>query len=564
MEPYSFDEFAIYFQVSVENYDYLCIISEASNYLINKLNLNRIECKDFIVIAAIMGVGVLGLPVTLSHSGLGPLIFDVSLSCISQIIAMHAFLNLLQKAQVICKRKDWHQLLKPLQEIASDTDEEKTTAFDEKEGTQGDENEKKEKLINSGRKFSHDSDPSQPVNMEEIDLEQPLTDDGKNLEENEDSSDEEVNLYMISKLFLLPGVREIFDLTTIAVLTSLLISYVLAGSQAYGQLIQANYVNIIPFFTWFWAAFVLFLWFMVQPFVTVLTFVKCIMLLVTHYFIVYFVYSIGGVINVMPMMYNRIQAKPVQIQRFILAIDAALITVAIVDILWSDAVLGVVPQTCHPSPEQVSATVSPFATIDEVQHFCNVSLARARRHGIISTVVLTKTLRQHYPQYDWLAWLTESFISISITVSYLTMGSALIHLVNGLFHRMYEKVDQYFINREKQQLLANPRFSFLTPRILIQKLVEAIVFTIVFLVSLTNPEAFIKILNFFSSFCFNIQTGFFLPLMIYAAEHHEILKTVHIPYPMSRMTYYLTYVAASFYMFSCIFDLAEIPLAGLK
>ncbi|RDD46478.1 hypothetical protein TrispH2_002083 [Trichoplax sp. H2] len=556
MEPYSFDEFAIYFQVY------------------------------FIVIAAIMGVGVLGLPVTLSHSGLGPLIFDVSLSCISQIIAMHAFLNLLQKAQVICKRKDWHQLLKPLQEIASDTDEEKTTAFDEKEGTQGDENEKKEKLINSGRKFSHDSDPSQPVNMEEIDLEQPLTDDGKNLEENEDSSDEEVNLYMISKLFLLPGVREIFDLTTIAVLTSLLISYVLAGSQAYGQLIQANYVNIIPFFTWFWAAFVLFLWFMVQPFVTVLTFVKCIMLLVTVFVtlvvgsklhivantnwdyvgspLLVSTVAFGGVINVMPMMYNRIQAKPVQIQRFILAIDAALITVAIVDILWSDAVLGVVPQTCHPSPEQVSATVSPFATIDGVQHFCNVSLARARRHGIISTVVLTKTLRQHYPQYDWLAWLTESFISISITVSYLTMGSALIHLVNGLFHRMYEKVDQYFINREKQQLLANPRFSFLTPRILIQKLVEAIVFTIVFLVSLTNPEAFIKILNFFSSFCFNIQTGFFLPLMIYAAEHHEILKTVHIPYPMSRMTYYLTYVAASFYMFSCIFDLAEIPLAGLK
>lgn len=35
-------------------------------------------------------------------------------------------------------------------------------------------------------------------------------------------------------------------------------------------------------------------------------------------------------------------------------------------------------------------------------------------------------------------------------------------LVNGSLHGIYERIDLFFTNREKQQLIAKPKFRFLT------------------------------------------------------------------------------------------------------
>ena len=48
-------------------------------------------------------------------------------------------------------------------------------------------------------------------------------------------------------------------------------------------------------------------------------------------------------------------------------------------------------------------------------------------------------MHQLYPQYNWIAVLIEMFITISITVSYLTVGAALHHTCNLVFYRITQE-----------------------------------------------------------------------------------------------------------------------------
>lgn len=119
-------------------------------------------------------------------------------------------------------------MLKPLENVDGNAeDEELTTAFDEKENEENHHLE--ETAVHLDRLIQTDDQTEDPTeddttpltNMKEINLEQlsPEQEEKKSVQNDHQSEEEEpVNLYMISKLFLLPGLREIFDLTTIAVL----------------------------------------------------------------------------------------------------------------------------------------------------------------------------------------------------------------------------------------------------------------------------------------------------------------------------------------------------------
>lgn len=53
---------------------------------------------------------------------------------------------------------------------------------------------------------------------------------------------------------------------------------------------------------------------------------------------------------------------------------------------------------------------------------------KVRKQRKFNVVFLFAQIMQHlYPQYSWIAILIEMFITISITVSYLTVGAALHH-----------------------------------------------------------------------------------------------------------------------------------------
>ncbi|MED6278831.1 hypothetical protein CHARACLAT_028031 [Characodon lateralis] len=57
---------------------------------------------------------------------------------------------------------------------------------------------------------------------------------------------------------------------------------------------------------------------------------------------------------------------------------------------------------------------------------------RSEKAGEIATIPLTKIIIERYRAYSWVAELIQVFIAISVTVSFLVMGSAMKHTIDGL------------------------------------------------------------------------------------------------------------------------------------
>ncbi|MEQ2296992.1 hypothetical protein AMECASPLE_030192, partial [Ameca splendens] len=55
----------------------------------------------FLTIATILGTGILGLPVTISHAGLVPFLISFLVGFFVQALLIYLFVELLQKCQVV-------------------------------------------------------------------------------------------------------------------------------------------------------------------------------------------------------------------------------------------------------------------------------------------------------------------------------------------------------------------------------------------------------------------------------------------------------------------------------
>ncbi|EDV25304.1 uncharacterized protein TRIADDRAFT_55223 [Trichoplax adhaerens] len=485
----------------------------------------------FVSIAAILGIGILGLPVTLSHSGMQPLILNLIISFF---------------AQFVCIEDDSTPL-------TSETNNTEALAIIE------------HKLAELKDLMVQDKD-------------------------QDETQDDEISLHTISKLFLPFGAYQLFDILVIATFLSILISFALAGGQAYSEITELPLPVMISIFVWSWAAVIIFLRKIVQPFVSVLTIVKCIALVVTDIDIVdqqvsvtFYVglkidlpihnnwsyvgssflmttVSLGGIILIMPMLFARIRFNTREVVLFNTAIISALGTVVILNLLWSYAVLGVVPQRCVDIQPTIMQPDNQNTTL---AGHCNISLAWAERNGKISTVPLTEILRQHYPKYDWIASLVEIFIVISITVSFLTLGSALRHTLCGTLDTIWN----YFKARMSEEAAAQVEDGVRTTTeknwLWITKiLVYILTFGIAFIVAMFNPKAFIAILSSVGSFFINLQAGLFIPMMIYKARRHASsnLKT---PCPMGKILYILHFLMAFYFLFAVVYDIVIVIIQSV-
>jgi hypothetical protein len=82
--------------------------------------------------------------------------------------------------------------------------------------------------------------------------------------------------------------------------------------------------------------------------------------------------------------------------------------------------------------------------------FASDFLYRAGNLGEISTVPLIDIIKNQYPQFLWIAFLIDIFIVLSITVSYITVGTATKH-VSILFFVLLFRTNK----TEKQKKNAN-------------------------------------------------------------------------------------------------------------
>ncbi|KAH9512328.1 hypothetical protein Btru_039185 [Bulinus truncatus] len=486
----------------------------------------------FVTIATILGTGILGLPVKLSHSGFYPFLISFIIDALAQSLLVHCFTDLLQRAVACQYQKRLGEESVPL-----------NTILEEDVSLESDEDDGQSNGAIMKGKMQH---------IREVPLVQPP------------------NLHLLGKLFLSCGLQQVFDLLIILQFIALLICYALAGSEAIAQLMNVSHIYVIPVFVWVLTSIILFALKLIQPVVSILTFVKGSLLLGTtvitmyvgvavaekinndyHYIGAPFLMgtvALGGVCNTMPYTFEKIPFRRKQ---------------ASFKMCW--AVLDIVPQTiasaCS-SSQQLAFAVYSNQSSGSKSVSCDgeLSLESAAFRGEISTIPLTKLLQRDHPHFTWVAILIEIFIVVSISVSYLTIGTALhhtgtfcLHFILFIYITVGGIVQSMTITRAGTTMSRAKSKKKLVQEWLIKTGLSLFAFVIIFLVAMFDPQGFVELLEKFVSFTMNTEVGIFIFLML-LFSHHGSYKNLDLPLPLSKCLYYIMYLLPLFFNFAVIYD----------
>ncbi|KAF5910063.1 uncharacterized protein DAT39_000315 [Clarias magur] len=121
-------------------------------------------------------------------------------------------------------------------------------------------------------------------------------------------------------------------------------------------------------------------------------------------------------------------------------------------------------------------------------------------------------INQRYTHFSWVAELIQIFITISITVSFLVMGSAMKHTIDGWVNRQWETNADSVLRIQTWTL---PQiFHTVSMRRVSSGFLSSLVFGIIFVVSMCDPKGFVIMLDKVVSFSLNTEVGLFIFLML--------------------------------------------------
>ncbi|XP_064186048.1 uncharacterized protein si:ch211-51h4.2 isoform X1 [Anguilla rostrata] len=489
-----------------------------------KLRVVYLQCY-FISVATILGTGILGLPVTVARAGLLPFLVSFLIGFFIQGLLIYLFVDLLQR----CRASQMESLKSAeteriqMQDVCSEepsvtqtegAEEEEEEEESEEPGLLGSDlirRSLKRWISSSQRMFSCYPrgyvctivTPFQDFIHHDRGLLQRGVAD-KTLEK-----EPEPNLHVLGLLFLSKRMSHAFNFILLFQFISIGISYALAGSEAYAELLQVSHTCAIPVFTWILSLGILLAQVVIQPITSLLTLLKGAMLIVTvsvtfavgsevHQqmtndfsqigkpFLMGTV-ALGGIVNVMPFLFSEISNNRTQILWFRRAVLAGLVTCAILNVLWCWAVLEIVPQMSVQKVLEDGVWNKSASLPAYTLTYSNISLEQSERAGEIATIPLTQIITQKYSRFSWVAQLIQTFIAISLTVSFLVMGSAMKHTIDGLVTAhwdlepegvsgSWEKSLPHFLQGCNTQRLARGFMSVLA-------------FGLIFLVAVCDPKA---------------------------------------------------------------------------
>eukprot|EP01138_Halocafeteria_seosinensis_P005393 gb/GECG01005513.1/.p1 GENE.gb/GECG01005513.1/~~gb/GECG01005513.1/.p1 ORF type:complete len:1012 (+),score=102.88 gb/GECG01005513.1/:1-3036(+) len=389
------------------------------------------------------------------------------------------------------------------------------------------------------------------------------------------------NLHSMGKMYLGVQLQRVFDAAVMLHFVSVLISYVLAGSQSYQEFIGIQFEIIILLFCIVYTFFIVVGERVIKPVISVVTTVKC-SLLILMIGIVGFVslqvnispwnkwskimepfllgtVALGGVVNILPVVYSNVPLRKSSISKFRFAVSAGVTTCWVLNIMWAFFVLKIVPQTVEEEGE--------------------VSLENSKRNGEISTAPVIDVIDQDYEKYHWVSNLVTSFIILSVSVSYLTLGTGMKHVLDGYVDQRFERLDEErreertngteiaetfngVNDRENvfaketnigrntaqkedadgnrlclrfcEQLMRLFRYLFMFLVTLLRKGCASLKapamkislytfwFGVILVIAISNPQGFLVVLEVFTSLALNVESGFFIGLMWYSARKRSL------------------------------------------
>jgi amino acid permease len=495
----------------------------------------------FVTIASVLGTGILGLPVKTANSGFYPFLLIFVIVLIMEEVIVIYFVELLQYTAAL-NDLGIHSL-QGLREAVADKD---------------------------GKTIGN-------LNIKS-DAYQSLPDEDN--EDNEMPPDKtkarKINLHSMGKLFLTPRGRWVFDFVVFAHFMAIMISYVLAGSESWGQIFgieggckadpstedQVNLRLVILSFGLVFTSCIIFGQRLFTSVVSLMTAVKgtllVLMVVITAYVAIdihldinndwthlaeTFLMStvaLGGAINLMPLIYNKVPQTRLEVNKFRYAVMVGLMVCGLLVVLWTYFVMLAVPQE------------GPKGT---------PSLAEAEDNGCISTIPLTDIIKEDHPDLTWVATIVEVFILISVTVSYITVGSGLKNFLDG-YARHFSKLlvaSRYnFLER------LPPKMQWMSPNLFFKILLYLGSFGLCVGFALGKPACFLVVLEYFGSFALNVESGVFVAFMIMVSSKYGKMLGVEIPEPLPQpWSFYFSYVTGLFFFGAVIYDVVDITMKSV-
>ncbi|CAF2072430.1 unnamed protein product [Rotaria magnacalcarata] len=485
----------------------------------------------FVTIAAILGTGVLGLPITLYDSGFDPFIISIFIAYFVQVLVMLFFTEVLQKV--------YYRNIENLKESEQDR-----------------------MLIQVDTEQSPTSESNYDVIADRVYSSETLA---RCLP----------NLHSLGVLLLPYFLPYIFTLVVILQLMIFLISYGLAGSQAFAALFNVTYTDVIPAFCWILAFAVLVLHSFIQPIISALTFIKAIFFTITIIItlivgskiqnqytndysatgdsMLMSAVAMHGIIILMPLMFSKLKQTRQQMIGFNVAVFLGLTTCVLLNILWCWSILEIVPQksVCLPVyPNKTNSNEFQLFPGLQVEGECiaSPSLQEASLKGEISAIPLSKILESNkYASYKYVSVFIEIFVTISISVSFITIGSVLYHTINGV-------IDSYWDLKMETESKYKGILKYFTKRRILGWSISIISFTIVFLVIFTEPNSFKIVLEQGATILICIQTGIFFAMMIYQVSLPNF-SSCEIPFSLPKWCFHLQFFIPTYFICILIYDL---------
>ncbi|CAF4274153.1 unnamed protein product [Rotaria socialis] len=369
------------------------------------------------------------------------------------------------------------------------------------------------------------------------------------------------NLYSLGKLLLPSFLPYIYTLVVILLTMVFLISYGLAGSQAFATLFNIVYTDVIPAFCWILTFVVFVLHSFIQPIISVLTLIKAILFTMTIIItlivgskiqnqptsdysatgdsMLMSAMALCGAVNIMPLMFSKLKQTRQQMIGFNVAVVLGLTTCLLLNILWCWSVLEIVPQksACLPVyPNKTNSIESQLFSGLQVAGECiaSPSLQEAALKGEISTIPLSKILEsKKYASYKYVSIIIEIFVAISISVSFITVGSILYHTISGV-------VDSYWDLKMETESKYRGILKYFTKRRILGLGISIICFTIVFVIVFTKPNSFKTVLEQGGTILLSIQIGIFVAMMIYQVSLPNF-SSCEIPFSLPKWFFHLQF-----------------------
>ncbi|XP_055041121.2 uncharacterized protein [Misgurnus anguillicaudatus] len=522
-----------------------------------KLRFIYLQCY-FLTIATILGTGILGLPVTIARAGLLPFLISFLFGFLVQALLIYLFVDLLQRCRLaqLESMKPVETERISLEDVCS---EEHPTLNTEEE----EYGEELEEAVDTGL------------------LQRDAT-------ARRHKEEPQPNLHVLGVLFLGKHTSRAFNFVLHFQFVSIGISYVLAGSEAYAALFHTSHIYVIPVFTWTLSFGILLAQMIIQPITSLLTLLKGILLVITV--AVTFVVgsevhqettndftqigkpflmgtvALGGIVNVMPFLFSEISHAKTQVLWFRRAVLGGLATCTLLNILWCWAVLEIVPQMAMETvmEERVLKNSTGQTEMTQSVHtfvFSNISLEGSEKAGEIATIPLTKIITQRYRRFSWVAMLIQIFITISISVSFLVMGTAMKHTIDGLVSTHWMENAEWMVRFSSRLLPHSSRWRTLAQslqhrRRFFSGFMSFLAFGVIFVVSASDPKGFFVMIDKVVSLSLNMEVGLFIFLML-RTSRSERFKHITVPLMVSERLFSLHWLLPVYFLFAVAYDIFQ-------